>query len=415
MSAASRGAWARSRSRSRVSCYKVTQITIFVASPGDVSTERKSVVEVAAQLNRHMARERNVQFDVRAYETEARHRMYPEGAQALINIDMPVEKHDIVVGIFWKRFGTPIKELNKQTGTEYELRRAQANQKGDPPKPEIAIFFSDAPVKPSEADGQQLSKVKAFRKKLKGLPTAYDGPLDFKDKLREYLSQYLRDHHPVTHEVTGDPGAYIESLRAETADIEVQRVKAGGDSAWILPIADFYIPLSSASRPLAEEAETNRKLLIMGDPGSGKSTFLKWLTNRLCLDHQNAHGGPLPVPITIAALSAHIGKKHTGDTPTETDAPDWLIHCAAARCKENSHRLSADWFRKQAKQGNCTFSSMDSTKRQTNPRAKSSSASSTAPQRSIRVAGSWSPLASKASSPSPASRNAASRTCHPSR
>ena len=39
-------------------------ITLFVAYPGDVATERNHVADVAAALNRNMAAERNVLFKV---------------------------------------------------------------------------------------------------------------------------------------------------------------------------------------------------------------------------------------------------------------------------------------------------------------------------------------------------------------
>lgn len=67
---------------------------------------------------------------MRAYETHARARLDSEGPQAVVNKDMPVERHDIVIGIFWMRFGTPIPEEGGQTGSEYEIRRALANQRG---------------------------------------------------------------------------------------------------------------------------------------------------------------------------------------------------------------------------------------------------------------------------------------------
>jgi hypothetical protein len=79
-------------------------VRLFVASPGDVATEKKHVGEVAAGLNRNMAAERDVRFDVVEWKTHARPRVHEKGAQGPIDEDMPVEQCDIVVGILWKRF-----------------------------------------------------------------------------------------------------------------------------------------------------------------------------------------------------------------------------------------------------------------------------------------------------------------------
>jgi hypothetical protein len=45
-----------------------------------------------------------------------------EGPQGLIDERMKIDEADVVIGIFWKRFGTPTS--NAASGTEHELRRA---------------------------------------------------------------------------------------------------------------------------------------------------------------------------------------------------------------------------------------------------------------------------------------------------
>ena len=101
-------------------------VTLFVASPGDVATERNHVADVAAALNRNMAAERDVQFRVVGYKTDVRPRVHEKGPQGPIDEDLPIAQCDIVVGILWKRFGTPIPEMGGETGTEHEIRAAIA-------------------------------------------------------------------------------------------------------------------------------------------------------------------------------------------------------------------------------------------------------------------------------------------------
>jgi hypothetical protein len=99
-------------------------ISLFIASPGDVVTERNHVADVAAALNRNMAVERDVRFEVLGWKTDVRARIHLRGPQGPIDEDLPVEKWDVVVGIFWRRFGTPMPEMDGETGTEYEIRAA---------------------------------------------------------------------------------------------------------------------------------------------------------------------------------------------------------------------------------------------------------------------------------------------------
>src|SRR5947207_183509 len=124
-------------------------ITLFVASPGDVATEREHVARVAAALNRNMAHERDVQFRVAGWKTDARPRVHDGGPQGPIDEDLPIEQCDIVVGILWRRFGTPIPSKGGETGTEHEIRAAIAASRTSG-KPEVVICFNEAPYRPKD-------------------------------------------------------------------------------------------------------------------------------------------------------------------------------------------------------------------------------------------------------------------------
>jgi hypothetical protein len=297
-------------------------VTVFVASPGDVATERTHVADVAAALNRNTADERNVQFRVLGWKTDVRPRVDDRGPQGPIDDDLKIEECDIVVGILWKRFGTPIPEMGGETGTEHEIRSAIAasRKSGKPCKPEVVICFNDAPYRPKDvAESKQATRVLEFREEIRGLELAYDGVDDFRDKIRDYLEKYLKAHHPVTpgkapSAGAGDPTRYLKALREETSHFDVQGLKFGDNRAYRFPIEEFYIPLTTSSSagaekpgemraapiPLQEAMLAHRKLLVVGDPGSGKSTFLKRVAFHLCKDWTEI--APLPVRIEAAVI-----------------------------------------------------------------------------------------------------------------
>lgn len=348
-------------------------ITVFVASPGDVATERKHVADVAASLNRHTAAEREVQFRVLDWKTDARPRVHEHGPQGPIDEDMPIGQCDIVVGILWKRVGTPIPEMGGETGAEHEIRTAIAasRQSG---KPEVVICFNDAPYRPKTVEeSEQATQVLKFRlsKEIRGLELAYEGPGDFCEKIRDYLEKYLIAHHRVTPgkvspTIAGDPTRYLKALRDETSHFDVQGLKFGDNRAYRFPIEEFYIPLTTssgvaadsvaadeASRALTlqEAMAMHRKLLIVGDPGSGKSTFLKRVAFQLSRNWTER--APLPLRIEAAVLATYIAQQHTTTGPADASSPDWIPLFLGAQCEEKNRGLGTDYFRAKLKAGGC--------------------------------------------------------------
>lgn len=94
-----------------------------------------------------------------------------------------------------------------------------------------------------------------------------------------------------TPAIVGDPSRYLKALLEETSHFDVQGLKFGDNRAYPFPIDEFYIPLTTMSRdseqargnvPLQEVVSVYRKLLVVGDPGAGKSTFLKRVAFDLC-------------------------------------------------------------------------------------------------------------------------------------
>ena len=72
----------------------------------------------------------------------------------------------------------------------------------------------------------------------------------------------------------------------------MQGLKFGDNRAYRFPIDEFYIPLTTSSSggdsvaragPAARKpCCAHRKLLVVGDPGAGKSTFLKRVAFQSC-------------------------------------------------------------------------------------------------------------------------------------
>ena len=146
------------------------KIVVFVASPGDVSTERSQIPKVIQEINliiSAIAPEKKIVLDLIRWEMN----VYPDmaaDAQDVINQQLP--DYDIFVGIMWKRFGTPT--LRADSGTEEEFEKAYSKWKGDNKFPVLFYFCQNPSAPPRNIEEmEQLKKVIEFKESLsnKGL------------------------------------------------------------------------------------------------------------------------------------------------------------------------------------------------------------------------------------------------------
>ncbi len=194
------------------------------------------------------------------------------------------------------------------------------------------------------------------------------------------------------------PETYLAALLEQSSYIDIRGLAVGSGKAHRFPIEDLYIPLNSrlpvrdqdqvsakkrrglelgskalggfAVRQSGETAEVplqaalaERRLVIIGDPGAGKTTFLRRIAAALCLTElgtvpqaaQSRLGigdRTFPIVLRCAVLADHIAKhlKNVG-TPSDPASPVWLAHCLAA---ENVTGLDQAFFQRQLEDGRCT-------------------------------------------------------------
>jgi hypothetical protein len=173
--------------------HKVELLRIVVASPGDVKTERDCVEVVAAELNRGLADVLGLRLDVIRWETDAFPGFNADGSQGHIDTALHIEESDLVIGIFWKRFGTPVADA--ASGTEHEIRKAYHSWEKSG-QPQIMVYFNQMPaLNSTPEETAQWQQVKQFQRDplfKQGLWWNYDGASAFEKVVREHLTQYLR-------------------------------------------------------------------------------------------------------------------------------------------------------------------------------------------------------------------------------
>lgn len=171
---------------------EVKILRIVVASPSDVQAERDALSDVVSELNRGVAADRDLRVELSRWETDTHPGFHTEGPQGLIDPLLGIEDCDILIGIFWKRFGTPAKDA--QSGTEHEFHCAYEawRQKG---QPQIMVYFNQEPYAPKSKDEvDQWSRVLEFKENFpqEGLWWEYQGTSQFERLVRNHLTQFIR-------------------------------------------------------------------------------------------------------------------------------------------------------------------------------------------------------------------------------
>jgi nucleoside 2-deoxyribosyltransferase len=159
---------------------------ILLAAPSDVTEERDLVATVIDDWNV----QHGDGFKARAELMNWRTHAHPETGkrpQALINRQF-ADRADIVLAIFWKRFGTPTGKAS--SGTVEEIERAVRRGK------KVMVYFSQRlAAAATSADKREEQQVMRFRVKFgrTALYETYDDVQEFQAMLRKDLALVLRE------------------------------------------------------------------------------------------------------------------------------------------------------------------------------------------------------------------------------
>lgn len=165
----------------------VTALSIFLASPSDVSEERKLAREAIASLDEAIGETRKLCLRAMGWEKMSSDLGDP---QNLIN--KYSERADLVVVIFHRKFGSPTANFASGTLEEFTLAMERWEKKGTP---RVKIFFREVDEQTIKDAGPELSKVLEFKgrfwKQRLGLYRDYKDPKDFQEKFQKELLSWV--------------------------------------------------------------------------------------------------------------------------------------------------------------------------------------------------------------------------------
>ena len=192
---------------------KEISLSVFVASPSDVSEERDRLDAIIQEINSTHARRTGVRLDLLRWERDASPEIGKD-AQAVINEQIP--PCDIFIGILWHTIGSPTKRAESGTIEEFELAKKRYDE--NPNSVRIMLYFkTTAPLLLAEIDPDQHKRVANFKSRVReaGLYGEFATADDFANQVQRHLTKHVLDWQE-----GGDDGQATDELDEGILDLE---------------------------------------------------------------------------------------------------------------------------------------------------------------------------------------------------
>lgn len=162
---------------------KMNLIKLALCGPGDVAKEISLAREVVNQWNLQHGEAKGFWVQHKHWSTDS-HPELGDRPQAVINKQM-IDESDVLVAVFWSRFGTPTGVAG--SGTEEEIRRGVKLGR------KVMVYFSDLEPLPPNADATQVAQLWKFRQDLRseGLCGNFASRQQFERDFRNHLALAL--------------------------------------------------------------------------------------------------------------------------------------------------------------------------------------------------------------------------------
>jgi Putative ATP-dependent DNA helicase recG C-terminal len=170
-------------------------VNAVLVSPSDVSPERDATEAIVTEINHDVLHPQGVHLELRRWEEDSYPGLHESGPQGLIDSHLRIGESDLVIGMFWTRFGSRLP--TGETGTEHELRTAWASWMARG-RPQVLLYYCSRPAAlQNEDDALQLASLLRFRSEVRRDGMQFDESFsdagELTKKLRSHLLMVISD------------------------------------------------------------------------------------------------------------------------------------------------------------------------------------------------------------------------------
>lgn len=198
-------------------------LQVFVASSGDIPSEREAVGKAIVEVNRIIANRLGYHFEFQGFETVSPGFGRP---QELIN--RLVDQADVFIGLLYKTWGMPPDADGVYSSGFHEEYERTVRRRESAGKPEVALFFKTLSKEQMEDVGEKLKPLLDFKKEIQEKRQVYYEMFSDAYDLGERVRLFLGRQVPEVNDVEGEHKEEI-SLEANPMRLVDEKLKGSED------------------------------------------------------------------------------------------------------------------------------------------------------------------------------------------
>lgn len=177
----------------KMSAIQKRVLRVVLASPNDVQGERDAMQSIINEVNSVLRDiEYHIILELRRWETDAYPGLHLQGPQGRIDEILDIEHCDVLIGVFWRKFGTPVHDAGSGTAHEIKLAISAWQKKGSP---EVMLYFRTATESSNDDEREQSEALKEFKDELLAMEPQplywqYGNVDDFEGQVRAHLLKH---------------------------------------------------------------------------------------------------------------------------------------------------------------------------------------------------------------------------------
>ena len=167
---------------------------IILSSPSDLMAERRVVKEVVDEIN-ETYKSKPFGLQLIFWEEDVSPELTLSEGQIIIDKAFQYEKSDLIVGLFYKKLGTPT--LNSESGTVHEIEQSIENYKLKK-SPEIKLYFKNVRINLADTSSNERAEYETLENKKReymnlGIIQKFDDSVEFERLCRKHILQFFDD------------------------------------------------------------------------------------------------------------------------------------------------------------------------------------------------------------------------------